>query len=1623
MIQKIINIVKIVPLVCFFTINSYGQTWEIGNPNVSDVVATLVNGTMTISGTGNMQEYGYNPLPWDSHKSNITSVIIGNGVNNICDFAFSDCSNLTSVIIGNSVTTIGDTSFGACTGLKTITIPNSVTALIESTFNGSGLTTITIPYSVTSIGYGAFFACHSLTAIHVDNNNTVYSSDDGVLLNKEKNTIIQYPGGKTGAYTIPASVTTIGLTSFMDSQGLTSVSIGNSVTSIGNGAFSYCPVLKSVSIGYSVNSIGGGAFFYCDVLTTINVDESNAVYTSESGVLFNKDKTTLIKYPDGKTGAYTIPSSVTSIVNGAFEHCSFLSSVIIPNSLTSIGSFSNCTSLTSIIIPNSVTSIGSFSNCTSLTSIIIPNSVSSIGMFAFSGCTSLKTITIPHSVTSIGNNAFYYCYSLTDVSVNWETPLPVTAIFHLCPVENIKLHVPEGTYDLYAAAPVWQDFNITTDFIIMASAGSNGIIEPSGSVPVSEGESKTFNFFPNSGCEIAQVIVNGSNVGTANSYTFPNVTSRQTIQVTFKSKTQRLTFDAQGGTVNPNFKDVTNATQVGALPIPTHPNGYIFDGWWTGTNGSGMQYTSSTVYYASDNTTLYAKWITYIPGTYLVETTWNQRPYYNNYCPSGVPAGCVATVMAQIMKYYGHPLKGTGSNSYSCGNYGTLSANFGETSYQWKNMPNKLTALSKPEEIDAVATLMYHSGIAVNMLYTSGGSGSNIVAARDALKTYFGYDSNIRREIKDNYKNANDWYDLLRSEINVRRPMYYRGSDPVEGGHAFICDGYDNDDFFHFNWGWGGSGDDWFQIWLLDPNEYNFSVSHEILVNIKPTSLPPMNDQLTSASSLSCGTSISGTLSGATNGSDNQNDVFYSFTAESTGGYTITLNNFEGDKDLFLYNGSTLLGSSIGVNRPAEKISYSCTAGTTYDIRVVDASNTGGAFIISLSCPNQYSIIFDMQNGAEKSASQTVTYGDNVGLLPTPTLSGYSFGGWWTEPNGSGTQYSSSTTFSIEDNTTLYAKWVACSTEETWNIGHPVAVNVIATLENGTLTISGTGEMTDFNSLTMPWYNVRDEITSVVINSGVSNIGNYALHDCPNLISISISNNVTSIGDDAFSACSCLASVIFSNSITSIGKRAFEGCNLISLSIPNSVKSIGERAFANNAALSSVTIPISVSSVGQSAFAGCTSLALVNYNAINCTEMGNESNPVFSGCTNLSVLNIGGNVTNIPAYGFAGCSSLASVTIPKNVTSIGKFAFQNCSNLTLVNFNATNCSDMMQSDTYHAVFSGCTNFTKLQIGSNVTNIPAGVFYECSRLSSVSIPSSVISIGKNAFYRCSGLTSLYIGNSVETIGNWAFAECGSLPFVSIPNSVTSTGISTFRDCSRLTSVIIPSTVAHIGDYLFYNCSNLTEISSNNPVPPTVGLYSFSGVNQTICTLYVPAGSQCIYAAAPGWQEFDIVSAQHTITATTGNGGNISPEGIEFVKCGGSKTYIFTPNSGYEINEVLIDGSAHPAAKTNGQYTFSNVTDNHTISVTFSTITGIEDVLEQQLKIYPNPFNGTVRISCADVETWRAASLRVTNAAGVVVHTQNITSPDETIRLEHLPAGVYFFSVEKDGQTKTMKVIKN
>ena len=407
---------------------------------IEEVEITGSGGLLTSSSMGGN---GYKNTPWYESRNTVKKITLSNNITSLGNDAFSGCSVLTSIniptslttvgngvfsgcasleelIIPNTVTSMGGNVFSQCTNLKSVTLPNTITSIGTNTFNGctslerveipntvtsidnyafcgcTSLTSITIPNSVTNISLYTFVGCtglinvnigsgvstlpyfdysEELLSINIDSNNTNYSSIDGVVFNKEEDTLILFPKGWRGEYTIPDGVVTINTNVLSDCKKLTVLNVPSTVSSF-NDSF-----MKG-----------------CTRLTAINIATGNSIFSSINGVLYNETKTVIYRYPEGKQeNHFSIPSNVTSIGRDAFF---------------------NCKNLTSITIPTSVTYINgsAFKDCTHISSITIPNSVSNTWTAIFSGWTSSQTINIDNTSSYVSGNW----------NTNWKTQCNAT---------------------------------------------------------------------------------------------------------------------------------------------------------------------------------------------------------------------------------------------------------------------------------------------------------------------------------------------------------------------------------------------------------------------------------------------------------------------------------------------------------------------------------------------------------------------------------------------------------------------------------------------------------------------------------------------------------------------------------------------------------------------------------------------------------------------------------------------------------------------------------------------------------------------------------------------------------------------------------------------------------------------------------------------------------------------------------------------------------------------------------------------------------------------------------------------------------------------------------------------
>ena len=399
----------------------------------------------------------------------------------------------------------------------------------------------------------------------------------------------------------------------------------------------------------------------------------------------------------------------------------------------------------------------------------------------------------------------------------------------------------------------------------------------------------------------------------------------------------------------------------------------------------------------------------------LLTTTWNQSPRYNDLCPydSATDArsvtGCVATATAQVMKFWNHPATGYGSNTYTSERtkngihylFPNLTADFGATTYQWSNMPNALTSVSSQTEIDAVATLMYHVGVAIEMSYSPAASGAHNYnfggtirpSSQTALMKNFKYRADMTPLMRDDYSNA-EMGTLLRAELDQQRPILFDGSN-TSGGHSFVFDGYDASGKFHVNWGWGGSNDGFFELGSLNPgvggiggnSSGTYNMGNVALIGIRPNT----NWSTTGITTVTTTTTGHGSASGG--GSYSFGDTV-ALSATANSGYRFAgwsdgckFNPREiianGGSYTFTATFAPISGDTLHYCPGNHKINnYRSTSGATVwgvhlPASVLNASNYLGAVQLYVAATGTYTMtVYTGSSHNTVAAADTVTYSD-----------------------------------------------------------------------------------------------------------------------------------------------------------------------------------------------------------------------------------------------------------------------------------------------------------------------------------------------------------------------------------------------------------------------------------------------------------------------------------------------------------------------------------------------------------------------------------------------------------------------------------------------------------------------
>ena len=1230
----------------------------------------------------------------------LTNVTLSDKLTTIEERVFNGCSQLKNVTIPNSVTTIGNGAFAQCKALKNVNVfwdtpltisadafsgieLNKVKLYVPAGKKGAyqaanvwkGFDVQEIPGGTLSTGLHWQYipSSHTLTITGTGNMpdfnfpiNQPWGAFRGQIENVTIGAGVKSVGEnafasckKLTAVTLPSSVTTIGVYAFSNCKALTGITIPSGVKTIKESAFYGCTALTSVTLPEGLTTIEGGIFTNCDalasielpaslqtidasaldapVLTEIKVKAGSAHFEAAEGVLYNKGKTTLLRYPRKKPGTtFTIPASVTTIKEYAFTNCTALTGVTIPKDVTTIGecAFQGCTALTSVTLPADakLTTIeqGAFYACEMLTSITLPEGLQTIGGNVFNTCEKLPSITIPKSVTTIGDGAFAYCSALKDVTVFWNTPLtiPPGVFAGITPPTGVTLHVPAGTGEAYQGKDVWKEFTIVEQPWGDLSTGlhweydaANHSLTITNPTPGSPQPIPDFADQDNQPWKAyrggIQKVTIGAGVNHVGKYAFTNCAKLATVTLPDGLKT--IGKNAFGGCEK--------------LATVTLPEGLqtIGEGAFTGC------------FALSDLT---------IPKS--VETI-EEYAFYQ--CGS----------LTHVTLPEG--LKTIGENAFDqCEKLASITipksvTTIGNFAFQQCAALKDVTVLwNTPLTIPSgvFAGITPPTGVT---LHVPAGTGE-AYQGKDVWKEF-----TIVEQPWGDLSTGLHWeYDAANHSLTI--------TNPTPGSPQPIPDFADQD-----NQPWkayrGGIQKVTIGAGVNHVGKYAFTNCEKLTSVTLPEGLETIGNyafgECAALASISIPNSVTAIADGAFTECTALKSVTLPNSLTTIGKYafsdcsaltSITLpEGIQTIGEAAFYNCAALASISIpnSVTAIADGVFAGCKALTT--VTLPDGLQTIGknAFLdcvalASISIPKSVTTI-GSEAFSKCSALKDVTVAWET---PLPTYADV-FNHLTLEeirlhvPEGKIGAYKAAN---------VWHYFIVMSDRGDLAGGLKWQMDATYTLTIINPTPGSPKPMPDFaNPDEQPWESFRSEIQAVTIEDGVSSVGKNAFVNCYKMTHVTLPKSVTTIREGAFAGCNKMTHVTLpaDAKLQTIGKEAFSRCSaLTSISLPKSTTTIEDRAFSNCEALTSVTLPADgkLQTIGVNAFGGCVKLKSITIpNSVTKIESG-----AFSSCKELTSVTLPDNAqfTKIENGVFQYCKALERITLPKSVTMIGGDAFLDC---------------------------------------------------------------------------------------------------------------------------------------------------------------------------------------------------------------------------------------------------------------------------------------------------------------------------------------------------------------------------
>lgn len=1380
---------------------------------------------------------------------------VPSGVTAIADNAFEDCVNLTEIIVPASVSSIGKDAFAGCVKVTKITFKGSSTA------------------RELAIGDGAFRAKRTssygnpetaLVSVIFENNSKVVDIGEKAFENcvalKE--------------FTFPSTLKTVGDYAFGGCTKLGRVTFAESgaTLSLGSYVFNNCTALTSIHLSASVKDFDATIVEGCKI-TAITVDPNSAYFTSDSGILYDKNKTA-IKY---------VPTAFTGDANGA---------VVLPSTVTEIGAAAfKGRAIKSVTIGANVVAIGehAFDGCATLTAVNFDssNKALDIGAYAFNNCNKITSFAVPSRTTAIGDYAFYYvkvsgAVDLTDVDTIGDYA------FRNAGTSSNKMSVTLGADLAHIGNGAFKSAYVEN--VVFATVPTSGTTLTIGD----EAFSSTYSYFTNATHD--NTLVLPSNLTTIGMQAFYDIGVRKVVIPNSVNTLGRRAFGGSSSKVETvEFRDGGTGTMV-----------------WQ----SDAEDITSKVGTFSENTTL--KYVNIpsrlkaIPAyafggcTALVGAAdpENAGSYILNIpntvesIGSGAFRNCLKLQTVNFAEGDKELTFGAGEY-YSSGGYtGVFSMSTSTSSLTTVNLPKRLKSIpsytfsycKNLANVKIRNTVEYMGEGAFYMCYKlvsteennifeadDNTTKNNTLVIADGTGSYPSAGSSYSPAVYagafmvDSGDNASNGFKYLTFPSRLKRipdyAFYYRkalttvvipdtiaNTDTQEGiGKYAFSGGYNYGSLNTVEF----SGDGTEPIAIGD---YAFNYCHVLEHMTLPSRLGDVVDASGAYVKPAIGTNA---FSGCSKLSFTADSIIYADSGKTVlklcpttvsgavvipatvteiadrafkGCTSITSITFEADSRLTKIGANAFEGctgiAAITLPDAVKEIGEYAFGGwtkSTFTSLTIPASVEKIGEYAFKGCTYLGTVTFEGDNSKLKTISAHAFDGcsrlkavDFGGLTALETIGDYAF-------NGCGSYTYSNHSFTIPQTVKTIGDYAfnGCSyltsvvyegtpSVETIGASAFVGTKLTSVIIPKSVETIGAGAFKNVTTITgVSFGNVGE-------TSALETICDEAFYGCNNsaFTSIEFPASLKSIGNKAFGDWTSgnktkLTSVTFAvdGELTHIGESAFGYAPLTSVVLPSKLKEIGDYAFAYTQ-LNSINIPASVVTLGSSAFYNCASLEIVSFGAgSNLTSFGDSA---FNGCANITGFEIPEKLVNIDLGLFGGLNGLEEITVaaanPIFAAKDGILFDKNFRNIVFCPIAKSGevvvPSSVVTVDA--TAFRRRTQITSIVLSEGLVEIGARAFEGCTGITSISLPDSLADIGAYAFAECSNLEAIAIKDNITSIGEYTFSKCSSLKEVSLPDSLVSIGAQAFNECVELTSVYLPDSVSSIGELTFGRCAKLKTI---------------------------------------------------------------------------------------------------------------------------------------------------------------------------------------------------------------------